>query len=392
MRKTLWLVPVVALGLQGCATSGGVPEVRDLSASHTRQTSATHTVKAGETLYGIAWQANMDFRELAQLNGIKPPYRLQSGQVLQLQAGAGSQTLAADDTPQGVVMTPLGGEQAEATGSSADWLAPDESAIERNRRLTRQTGQEDSQPSSGALAAAAATGGAQGPGPVYDYASAGSSGELSSRERAEQAAIAQEREASTVTSAQAPSTSVQNSSTRAADTPVSSNAGKDSAGEDRASDSSGAQPEPATQAGAAEPAVTSESRASRTYTPVKEVPWQWPVSGEVIGRFNESASITAGIDIAGEKGQPVKAAGPGIVVYAGSGVRGYGNLIILKHNDHFLSAYAHNESLRVEENDVVEAGETIATMGQTDADRVKLHFEVRQDGQPQDPLKFLPSR
>ena len=80
------------------------------------------------------------------------------------------------------------------------------------------------------------------------------------------------------------------------------------------------------------------------------------------------------------------------VVYAGSGVRGYGNLILLKHNDQFLSAYAHNDSLRVSENDVVEAGEVIATMGDSDAENVRLHFEVRRDGQPQDPMDFLPSR
>ena len=80
------------------------------------------------------------------------------------------------------------------------------------------------------------------------------------------------------------------------------------------------------------------------------------------------------------------------MVYAGSGVRGYGNLILLKHNDQYLSAYAHNDSLRVTENDVVEAGQVIATMGDSDAESVRLHFEVRKDGQPQDPLKYLPER
>ncbi len=135
-----------------------------------------------------------------------------------------------------------------------------------------------------------------------------------------------------------------------------------------------------------------EDRGSRTYTPVAEVPWQWPAGGEVVGQFGDGGAITAGIDIAGQKGQPVKAAGPGIVVYAGSGVRGYGKLILLKHNDQFLSAYAHNETLRVSENDVVEAGEVIATMGDSDAEDVRLHFEVRKDGQPQDPLDYLPSR
>ena len=149
------------------------------------------------------------------------------------------------------------------------------------------------------------------------------------------------------------------------------------------------EPEPA-----AAPATqsTSVDRSSRTYTPAETINWQWPTDGNVVGEFGQGDSITAGIDITGEKGQPVKAAGPGIVVYAGSGVRGYGNLILLKHNDQFLSAYAHNDSLRVSENDVVEAGEVIATMGDSDAENVRLHFEVRRDGQPQDPMDFLPSR
>ena len=132
--------------------------------------------------------------------------------------------------------------------------------------------------------------------------------------------------------------------------------------------------------------------AKKTYVPVKNVDWQWPTQGEIIGKFGESESVTGGIDIAGQKGQPVKAAGPGIVVYAGSGVRGYGNLIILKHNDRYLSAYAHNDTLRVSENDVIDAGQVIATLGATDAERAQLHFEIREDGQPKDPLKFLPKR
>ena len=138
--------------------------------------------------------------------------------------------------------------------------------------------------------------------------------------------------------------------------------------------------------------TTTEKPAQQQYSPVANVAWQWPVKGRVVGDFTQSRNITAGIDIAGQKGQSVKAAGPGIVVYAGNGVRGYGNLIIIKHNDHFLSAYAHNQSLNVKENDVVSAGQTIATMGNSDADQVALHFEIRKDGQPQDPLKYLPDQ
>ena len=156
---------------------------------------------------------------------------------------------------------------------------------------------------------------------------------------------------------------------------------------------SGSSTSGATDAGTAVAGEANEPNAQqRSYSPVENIPWQWPAEGEVVGRFGDGSNITAGIDIAGQKGQPVKAAGPGIVVYAGDGVRGYGNLILIKHNDRFLSAYAHNDSLKVKENDVVKAGEVIATMGNTDADGVKLHFEVRKEGQPQDPLEYLPSR
>ena len=99
-----------------------------------------------------------------------------------------------------------------------------------------------------------------------------------------------------------------------------------------------------------------------------------------------------GYDIAGKAGDPVLAAAEGRVVYAGSGLRGYGNLIILKHNNTFLTAYAHNQNVLVKEGQSVSKGQKIAEMGNTDADQVKLHFEVRRQGKPVDPLKYLPQR
>ena len=99
-----------------------------------------------------------------------------------------------------------------------------------------------------------------------------------------------------------------------------------------------------------------------------------------------------GLDITGKSGDPVLAAADGQVVYAGSGLRGYGNLIILKHNNTYLTAYAHNKALLVKEDQRVKKGEKIAEMGNTDADRVKLHFEVRRLGKPVDPMRVLPAR
>jgi lipoprotein NlpD len=117
--------------------------------------------------------------------------------------------------------------------------------------------------------------------------------------------------------------------------------------------------------------------------------WIWPTAGKVVAGFSESANLK-GIDIAGKSGQPVVASAAGKVVYAGSGLRGYGKLIIVKHNSTFLSAYAHNREITVKEGQQVAKGQKIAEMGDTDSDQVKLHFEIRRLGKPVDPAKFLP--
>ncbi len=118
--------------------------------------------------------------------------------------------------------------------------------------------------------------------------------------------------------------------------------------------------------------------------------WAWPAQGPVIAGFDEVKN--KGLDIAGEAGSPVLAAADGRVVYVGSGLRGYGNLIILKHDNVYLTAYAHNQTLLVKEDQTVTKGQKIAEMGNSDADQVKLHFEVRRQGKPVDPSKYLPAR
>jgi len=121
-----------------------------------------------------------------------------------------------------------------------------------------------------------------------------------------------------------------------------------------------------------------------------DLPWIWPGNGSVLAEFNEAKN--KGIDIGGAAGDPVLAAADGKVVYAGAGLRGYGNLIILKHNNTYLSAYAHNQTVLVKEDQMVRKGQKIAEMGSTDTDRVKLHFEIRREGKPVDPLKYLPAK
>ena len=120
--------------------------------------------------------------------------------------------------------------------------------------------------------------------------------------------------------------------------------------------------------------------------------WGWPSNGILIGKFSSNGSLNKGIDIAGDLGQPVFAASDGAVVYAGSGLRGYGELVIIKHSDTYVSAYGHNRRLLVREGQQVKVGQTIAEMGSTGTDRVKLHFEIRRQGKPVDPLQFLPRR
>ncbi|MDB5898876.1 MAG: putative LysM peptidase family [Ramlibacter sp.] len=123
-----------------------------------------------------------------------------------------------------------------------------------------------------------------------------------------------------------------------------------------------------------------------------EIAWQWPTSGAptVLAGFDEQKN--KGLDLGGKPGDPVLASADGRVVYAGAGLRGYGNLIILKHNNTFLTAYAHNQSLLVKEDQTVRKGQKIAEMGSTDSDRVKLHFEIRRQGKPVDPSRYLPVR
>ena len=355
MRKVL-LVSAVALAMTGCAAQQdhSAPQVRDLSASRERAPASQYTVESGDTLYGIAWRHEMDYRDLARLNQISPPYRIEPGQRLRLdENGAARPSEAPREQRSAEVATATGLGGAVEAGDT-DWLLPDDGAIERSRRLTAEPLESgEASPSQAAVESAGQVVGAQAPAEREPEP-----------ERQPVPEPAPEPEV-----AEAPEPERE---TEPEPEPVA------------------AEPDAGTEvAGAPE---QQPERDGRSYTPVEEVDWRWPADGALIGRFGEGGSITAGIDIDGQKGQPVRAAGPGIVVYAGSGVRGYGNLILLKHNDQYLSAYAHNDSLRVRENDVVEAGEVIATMGDSDAESVRLHFEVRKDGQPQDPLNYLPER
>jgi len=121
-----------------------------------------------------------------------------------------------------------------------------------------------------------------------------------------------------------------------------------------------------------------------------KVAWQWPVDGKIIRSFSQSGN--RGLDIGGPAGTPIRAAASGRIVYTGSGLIGYGELIIIKHSERFLTAYAHNKNVLVSEGQAVERGVPIAEMGNSGTNRVKLHFEIRKDGNPVDPMRYLPKR
>lgn len=123
-----------------------------------------------------------------------------------------------------------------------------------------------------------------------------------------------------------------------------------------------------------------------------QIEWRWPVEGEVIEQYSLKGKINKGIDIRGKAGDPVKSAAEGVVVYAGSGLRGYGKLVIVKHSDRYLSAYAHNRAILVKEGDRVASGQVVARIGASGPGTEMLHFEIRRDGKPRNPLEYLPRR
>lgn len=139
---------------------------------------------------------------------------------------------------------------------------------------------------------------------------------------------------------------------------------------------------------------------NKKYNNIKSINWRWPHLGPIIAKYYSRSSgnldglaqgvPNKGIDISGQLGDPIFAAADGEVVYAGNGLLGYGNLVIINHNEHYLSAYAHSRKILVKEGQIIKIGQKIAEMGSSESQQIKLHFEIRRDGQPVDPLKYLP--
>jgi len=284
----------------------------------------TYTVKRGDTLYQIALDNGLDYRELAAWNNIENVNVIRVGRVLVLAAPGQAPPAAA--VPGNAVTTPL---------AAAPPIAP----VGSETRTVPFTGVP-----------------ASGRGNSAAYKSEPKASKLPYSEQA----LAQMQQGNAV--APPPPTS--------AAPPI-------------------VVPPPAAAPGNVAAATPRVESAQVPEIDGGGIDWAWPASGKVITGFSETANLK-GIDIAGKAGQPILASGPGKVVYAGSGLRGYGKLIIIKHNNTFLSAYAHNREILVKEGQQVTRGQKIAEMGDSDADQVKLHFEIRRFGKPVDPAKFLP--
>ena len=317
----------IAAALAGCMTRPPAPVIERVplpspaqapapTAAPLRETAPalpTYTVKRGDTLYQIALDHGLDYRELAAWNNIENVNVIRVGQVL---------VLAAPGSPGGAVTAPLVAPAPVAAGEThPSALAPPSG---RPNSATFKT-----EPRAIKV-------------PYSEQA------------------LAQLQQPTPPVAAVAP------------------------AAETRAPALATAQPAP----GATGQAPKVETGRVPEIDD-DQLGWVWPATGKIVAGFSETSTLK-GIDIAGKAGQPVVASAAGKVVYAGSGLRGYGKLVIVKHNATFLSAYAHNRDITVKEGQQVAKGQKIAEMGDTDADQVKLHFEIRRLGKPVDPMRLLP--
>ena len=296
-----------------------------------------HVVQAGETLYGISFRYGLRYQDVAGWNGIAEPYAIRIGQRLRLQAHAGAATVAATrespDSPSPFETVPTATPAATSPGVASKSATTSTAVVAPPATPTAQTLPTP------APAAPAATAAAETPKPATAPAAA------------------------VVKPVVAPAAGAVVTPPPNASVPPTAN-----------------------------PSLPLPSPPASPTTGNTAFAWRWPTQGQIIGRYVSGDQTQQGINIAGKSGQPVTAAADGVVVYSGAGLVGYGELIIIKHSNEWLSAYAHNRRRLVAEGTKVKAGDVIAEMGSTGAIRDMLHFEIRRNGKPVDPLSYLPAR
>lgn len=301
MKGMRLLLAIMLSVLGGCASHAPAPVIDRSSTpatgkgAHAVESSGTYVVKRGETLYGIALDFGLDYRELAAWNNLDNPNLIRAGQSLRVTPPDGDSSAAVvKPVPPS---PPLEVKPVAAAGSA-------------NGPLLKR------EPKGGKM--------------IYSAAA------LSQSRQEEQ------------------------------------------------------RPQKPVESAASEAKPAAKSEATGGAVAADAIDWAWPVSGKPLAPFVEGSS--KGIDLAGKEGDPVTAAAGGVVSYAGAGLRGYGNLVVLRHNATWLSVYAHNSKILVKEKQTVTRGQKIAEMGSSDAESPRLHFEIRRQGKPVDPLKLLPSR
>ena len=341
---------LLACGLVGCGSSSHAPY------SPVKPAVTVYVVQRGDTLYSIAFRYGLDYRKVAEVNNIVDPYTIYPGQNIylwQLQPPLPGAAPAPD--PAGYAVAPA---------PTAPRATPSAPVV-----VTAVPGVATAPVSTVAK-----------PTPVYRDKPPVSSGVYHPGSRPVQAPPIKTPPIN-ATSAPAPGVTVLTAEPGVAPVPTTQ---APVPAQPQATEAVARAPSPA-------PAPDLAPAPAKAPTPGARVTaWRWPAAGTVTRGY--SSSVHKGIDIGGSRGDPIYAVADGTVVYAGTGIVGFGELVIVKHNDIYISAYGHNERLLVKENDVVGAGQVIAEKGSSGTDSVKLHFEIRKEGKPVDPLKLLPRR
>ncbi len=291
----------------------------------------THIVKKGETLFAIGLEYGVDYKEIAATNRINPPYTIEIGQVLNLASAEGkaNSDSTSATTEDGVVITPINTDSAVIETTISENNSPN--AVNKPAQSVNN----------GLLSE---------PKAIREPYSVEAFNRTTPVKTTETKVIATGKSVVTV---------------------VETKVNEVKAGD--------------LKSGEAAPAENKSPQAQSTDD--ESIKWSWPTQGKVVASFNEATN--KGLDIGGSAGQAINAAGSGKVIYSGSDLRGYGKLVIIKHNKTYLSVYAHNSKIIVKEGQVVAAGQKIAEMGNTDSNTVKLHFEIRRLGKSVDPAKYL---
>jgi len=371
------MLAVAAFVVTGCATHRPAPvEDRTLGrgapvaapsaqppiATPEPPPAATYTVKRGDTLHQIALDNGLDYRELAAWNNLENVNKIYPGQVLRLTAPGSEPARTAvaappssQDAASGVVTAPLRtppaiGESKPPSAAPANVTppSPPPSSVAAAEGTLKTSPKAVKMPYSEQAVRELELAASAGPPPRNAAAAPSTAPETKAEPR-------------TAGAPAAPNVAMANPAPAKSYPPPPS--------------SSGNATSPSPGAGVSD----------------DQLEWAWPAKGKIVSGFSETANLK-GIDIAGTAGEPVRASAPGRVVYAGNGLRGYGKLIIIKHNSTYLSAYAHNNNLLVKEGQNVVRGQKIAEIGNTDSSQAKLHFEIRRQGNPIDPVKLLPER